>query len=415
MKHLDTLTLSLWAVALFAAPTVAQADEINLDVITQNGTFYQAVVDAYEASGAKYKVTLQAPSKTYDEVAQRAVRAAMIGTPPDVVFMGYDRMKLAKDRKIAMPLDDLLGSDQELEKLGYPASALNLCRIGGKLYGLPFATSVPAIFFNSGLVKQVGGDPEAFPDTWDGIFELASKINGLGSGKSGIFFRYDHSGNWSWQALVTSFGGQLMNADGKTIAFNGPAGHSAFAVLSRLKNAGMVDLSTDQAKQSFMSGNLGIYFDSSASLIGLQKGSQFRVGTAQYPSPVSDSRLPGGGNCAMLTTPKAERQEAALDFMKFATGPIGQTALVKETGYISTNTLANNNPEYLGNFYKNNPAASTALEALPRLTPWKSFPGENSPKIVDLIRGYLQSVITHKADPDKALQDMAAEIKPLLP
>lgn len=415
MKHVDILTLLLCPVALFATPTIGQADDINLDVLTQNGTFYQAVVDAYKASGAKYNVTLQAPSKTYDEVAQRAIRAAMIGSPPDVVFMGYDRMALAKDREIAMPLDDLLGTEQELEKLGYPASALNLCRIDGKLYGLPFATSVPAIFFNSDLVKRAGGNPDAFPGTWDGIFALATKINGLGSGESGIFFRYDHSGNWSWQALVTSFGGQLIKEDGKTIAFDGAAGRSALAVLSRMKDAGMIDISTDQAKQSFMSGNLGIYFDSSASLIGLQKGSQFRVGTAQYPSPVADSQLPGGGNCAVLTTPKAERQEAALDFMKFATGPVGQTVLVKATGYISTNILANNEPKYLGDFYKDNPAASTALEALPRLTPWKSFPGENSAKIVDLIRDDLRSVIMHKVGPDRALQDLAAEVQPLLP
>lgn len=415
MKHLAHLPSAMCGIALSIIPTVAWSENMTLDVITQNGTFYQAVVDAYAANGAKYSVTLQAPSKTYDEVAQRAVRAAMIGNPPDVVFMGYDRMELAKDRKIAMPLDDLVGTQQELERQGYPTSALDLCRLEGKLYGLPFATSVPSIFYNAELVKQAGGNADAFPDTWGGIFELATKISALGRDKSGIFFRYDHSGNWSWQALITSFGGQLIKDDGKTIAFDGPAGQSSFDVLYRLKDAGMIDMTTDQAKQSFTSGAVGIYFDSSASLISLQEGSQFRVGTAQYPSPVANSRLPGGGNCAILTTPKAERQKAAVDFMKFATGPVGQTALVEATGYISTNTLANEDPAYLGNFYKDNPAARTAVDTLPRLTNWQSFPGKNSPKIVDVIRGYLQSVITHRTTPEKAMQGLVAEVKPLLP
>ena len=415
MKHLAPFNTMLCALALFTTPALAQKGGVNLDVITQNGAFYQAVVDAYAASDTKNSVTLQAPSRTYDEVAQRVVRAAMIGQHPDMVFMGYDRMELAKDRKIAIPLDDLLGSEKELEALGYPSAALNLCRLDGKLYGLPFATSVPIMFYNADLVKQAGGDPNAFPDTWDGILDLARKIDALSKDTSGIFFRYDHSGNWSWQALVTSFGGSLVKGDGKTIAFDSPAGQSAFDILYRLEDAGMIDMTTDQVKQSFMSGSVGIFFDSSASLISLQKGSKFHVGTALYPSPVENSRLPGGGNCAILTTPKADRQSAALEFIKFATGPVGQTVLVNATGYISTNTLANNDPAYLGNFYKDNPAARTAVDALPRLTNWKSFPGDNSSKIVDVIRGYLQAVITHRITPEKAVQGLAAEIKPLLP
>lgn len=399
--------------AIVATPAVAAAEDITLDIINQSGSFYQEVVDAYAASGTKNHVKLQAPSQTYDDVAQRTIRAAMIGTPPDVVFMGYDRMDLVKERNIAVPLDDLV--DTNLEKQGYPSSALNLCRIDGKLYGLPFATSMPIIFFNADLVKQAGGNPSSFPDTWDGIFDLAKKINNPGTGKSGLFFRYDHSGNWSWQALITSFGGKLMNEDGKTIAFDSHAGKAALDVIYNMKNVGMTDISTEQARQSFMSGAIGIFFDSSASLKQIQAGAKFPVGTASYPSPVANSRLPGGGNCAVLTTPKKDRQAAALDFMQFATGPVGQTVLVKATGYISTNTLANNDPAYLGNLYKENAAARTAVDAISRLTDWKGFPGPNSSKIVDTVRSYLQAVITHKMAPEQALEGMVSDMRVLLP
>ena len=148
MKHLSMMKGALAGLAMLMLPQAAPAKTVTLDVITQNGKFYQAVADAYVESGTKNKVLLQAPSENYDDVAQRALRAAMIGDPPDVVFMGYNRMQLTVDREIAVPLDGIVGSEQELENLGYLPSVLDMCRCDGKLYGLPFATSIPIIFYN---------------------------------------------------------------------------------------------------------------------------------------------------------------------------------------------------------------------------------------------------------------------------
>ena len=415
MKHLSMMKGALAGLAMLMLPQAALAKTVTLDVITQNGKFYQAVADAYVESGTKNKVLLQAPSENYDDVAQRALRAAMIGDPPDVVFMGYNRMQLTVDREIAVALDGIVGSEQELENLGYLPSVLDMCRCDGKLYGLPFATSIPIIFYNPELVKQAGGDPDNFPGNWDDLFALARKIDALDDQTMGLFFRYIHSGNWSWQALIQSFGGSIMTEDGKAIAFDSAAGKAALDILYRMKDAGMVDMSTNQARQAFMSGTVGIFFDSSSALKKVQNGSTFHTRTAQYPSPVTESRLPGGGNCAVMTTPDPERQAAALDFMKFATSPQGQTVLVNATGYVSTNTLANSNPAYLGNFYDENPEARTAADALPRLASWRAFPGDHSVEIVQIIRTYLEAVINHTQTPDEALKGMVADVEPLLP
>lgn len=405
---------SIGCMALVMITATANAKGIELDVIAQDGAFYKAVAEAYAESGVKHKAVLQVQADSYDEVAQRAARGALIGDEPDVVFMGYNQMAFTVDRGIAKPIDGLLGDADDLAAMGYPAAALDLCRVDGVLYGLPFATSLPVVFYNAGLVKKAGGDPAAFPSTWEGIIELANRIDKLDKRTMGLFFRYVHSGNWSWQALITSHGGSLMSEDGKTIAFNSQAGEAALDILSKLKNAGMIDMSTRQARQAFNSGTLGLLFDSSSLYARAQSNSDFDVKIAPYPAPVENSLLPGGGNCAVLTTSDPERETAAIDFMRFATGPVGQTVLIKATGYISTNTVANSDPAYLGNYFKENPALQTVKDTLPRLTAWKAFPGQNAPRIVEVVRGLLQTVINHEATPDEAMERMVSEVGALL-
>jgi multiple sugar transport system substrate-binding protein len=41
-----------------------------------------------------------------------------------------------------------------------------------------------------------------------------------------------------------------------------------------------------------------------------------------------------GGNVAMMFTRDAQKQRAAWEFIKFATGPVGATMMVNATGYM---------------------------------------------------------------------------------
>ena len=417
MMNVGQSTIAFAAVALFAQATLAQdgQDPITLDVIAQDGAFYQAVIDRFEATGTPISVQLQAPAENYEEVAQRALRDALVGQSTDLVFMGYNRVRLAAERELAVPLDDLLDDDETLQTLGYLPNVLDLCRHDGTLYGLPFATSIPFVVYNADLVRQAGGDPDAFPDTWEGILELATRIDALDDDVMGVFFRFIHSGNWSWQALLTSHGGRIVSEDETQVAFDSPAGLRALEIMGQMQDAGMIDMTTTQARQSFIAGTVGIYFDSSSLLRRLTEQVTFDLRSAQYPQPVEGSFLPGGGNCVMLTTREPERQRAALEFMKFATGPAGQTTLVEATGYVSTNTIANTEPEYLGAFYEENPLFSTSVDALPRLTSWESFPGEHSLRITELIRDHLHAVIANDVAPQDALDAMAEDVSALMP
>ncbi|WDP88007.1 MAG: extracellular solute-binding protein [Desulfobacter sp.] len=109
---------------------------------------------------------------------------------------------------------------------------LSLGRHNDKQYGLAFAVSTPIMYANADLVRQAGADPDNLPKTWDGVIKLARKIDALGDNVYGMYFDWSITGNWLWQALVSSNGGTMLTKDEKTVAFDGKAGVKAINLLN---------------------------------------------------------------------------------------------------------------------------------------------------------------------------------------
>ena len=96
-------------------------------------------------------------------------------------------------------------------------------------------------------MKRAGGDPDNFPKDWDGVIGLAKRIEASIPAISGVFFSWQITGNWMWQALVFSHGGTMLTADEKAVAFDGPQGQLAIAILGRLVTEANMPNSTFQA------------------------------------------------------------------------------------------------------------------------------------------------------------------------
>jgi multiple sugar transport system substrate-binding protein len=289
---------------------------------------------------------------------------------------------------------------------------------GGKPYSLAFAVSTPIIYINDELISKAGGDPANFPTTWQGIFDLANKINRLGNDNVGLFYSWAITGNWMWQALVFSHGGQMMSADEKKIAFNGEPGKRSIELLGRMvTEAGMPDLTPEASRAAFFGGKLGIWTESTSLLRVADDGvaGKFKWRTARFPAPGPNAKLPTGGAAAMMFTTDPARQAAAWRFMKFITGPQGATIMVKGTGYMPPNSLPANDPNLLKSFYAEKPNHVTSLSQQPLMTAWYAFPGDNNLKIIQAIKDRLQTVVNKSAKPDAALAGMTLDVGKLLP
>jgi multiple sugar transport system substrate-binding protein len=82
---------------------------------------------------------------------------------------------------------------------------------------------------------------------------------------------------------------------------------------------------------------------------------------------------------------------------------------------VPNNELAAKSPDYLANFYKENPLFRAGLEQMPRMIPWYAFPGTNGVKVTQTIVENLSRVVEQSATPEEALNDAAAEVESLLP
>ena len=363
------------------------------------------------------RVTLRAPEEGYEQILQRNLRDAITSTLPDVAFHGLNRQRTLAERNIPVNLKPFMDADPQTRELGFSPSLLSLGQVGGAQTGIGFSLSTPILYYNAQMVKEAGGDPARLPSSWDEVIKLAAAINEPSRNRGGLFFDWTITGNWSWQGLVFSHGGSMMNADESRVTFGEAPGQSAMAVLRRFVEEGrMADIQPAAMFQDFFAGRLGISMQSTAQLgrYNREIGGRFPLVCARYPLSAPGARLPAGGNVAMMFTRDGARQKAAWDFIKFACGPVGATMMVKATGYMPATTLPAQRKDMLAEFYAQNPNHQISIRQQDVITGWYAFPGQNALRITDVINDHLQTVVSRKGAADAVLTKMTADVQALI-
>jgi multiple sugar transport system substrate-binding protein len=401
--------------------TCAQA-EVTLDVLyTTPGTFsalHQELAKRFTEAHPDIKVKFRNPVAGYEEAAQQILRDRITGRLPDVAFNGINQIGLFVDRGLGAPLDAFADQDGGLAKLGYYPTLAELGKWKGKLYGLTFAVSTPVLYVNTDLLAKAGIDVASLPKTWPDLVAVGKTIEAkAGVPVTGFYFQWEQTGNWLFQSLVTSKGGHMLKPDGCSIAFDDEAGMWALKTLESFGKSGMPNLAIGQSRQSFVAGSIGILVDSTSYVAAAERqiAGKFQFRTVAFPLAVSDGKLPAGGNVAMVLAKDAERQKAAWEYVKFVTGPVGQTLMTNYTGYMPGNEIAVKQPDLLGAFYAAHPNHMTSVQQLPVLTEWASFPGDNSLKVIEVIKDHTESLVTGKRTAEQVMPDLVRDVSALLP
>ncbi|GAC1342960.1 MAG: ABC transporter substrate-binding protein [Acetobacteraceae bacterium] len=382
--------------------------------------FFKDVMEklAAEFSQANPDVTIRfpAPSPTYEDAVQLVIRQASAGGLPDVSFQGLNRLRFLAERNLLVDLGPFLDRDGDPAARGWTPGIRKLAQVGGKQVGMTFSASNPITYYNAALVRQAGGDPDHFPQDWDGVIALAANIAALGNGISSMHFRWPGD-DWMFSSLLYGYGGRMLSEDEKTVVF-GEQGLMALKLLDRMVKEGkMPPLTTDAAFQAFYAGKLGIIMGTTAYIGQFQRsiGPQVELRTTKMPVITPGGTLPTGGNASIMLTQDKAKQDAAWRFIAFATGPIGQTIMVRGTGYVPSNTLTLNDDRYLGAFYRDSPLFRPAMEQIPIMQPWYAFPGSNGVRITQTIVDNLARIVEQRATPEQVLADVTGEVQKLLP
>jgi multiple sugar transport system substrate-binding protein len=408
--------------ALVLASTVAVLAEVTLDVLyTTPGTFnalHQELAKRFTEAHPDIKIKFRNPVASYEEGAQQILRDQLTERLPDVAFNGINQIGLFVERGLGVPLDAYAQRDGGLAKLGYYPTLSDLGKWKGKLYGLPFAVSTPVLYLNVDLLAKAGIDANALPGTWPELIATGKTVTEkAGAPATGFYYQWEQTGNWLFQSLVTSRGGKILKQDGCTLAFNDDKGLWALKTLESFGKFGMPNLALGQARQAFVAGNIGILADSTSYVAAAERqiGSRFKMKTVTFPLAALEGKLPAGGNVAMVFSKNAERQKAAWDYVRFVTGPVGQTQMVNLTGYMPGNEIAVKDAAMLGDFYARSPNHMTSIRQLPVLTEWAAFSGENALKIIEIIKSHTESLVTGKRTADAVMPDLVRDILALSP
>ncbi|MEQ6904818.1 ABC transporter substrate-binding protein [Campylobacter hepaticus] len=326
------------------------------------------------------KIKFLTPAQNYEDQSARLLREKIINKLPDVSFNSYSYLATLVNKNIPKDLTQNLINKKEL---GFNDNAFKATTLENKIYAIPFASSLPVVYYNMDLVKQAKWNKE-LPKTWEEIFDLAQKINLL-EGKNGVYF--GETDTWLILALSLQRGGKLINEKGK-VDFSQEAWQETFKLLSDFHTlAKMPAIKRSEAISAFYAGNLGILIQTSAALSQTEKSINFPLKISQFPGMKPGGELPVGGSVVMLTNDK--NKEAALKYIHFVTGE-ANAYVPQYTGYMTSNFLAN---AKLQDFYDKNYNHTIAPSQINLMGYWPSFPGDNALKATNTLWNYAQKLL----------------------
>jgi ABC-type glycerol-3-phosphate transport system substrate-binding protein len=167
------------------------------------------------------------------------------GTTTDVFYAYMTDKEQVLDSGQVMDITKYINDSTVPTWSSIDASAKAPFQDGGKTYGIPTKNYNMGLVINKTLFTAAGLDPKSPPTTWQDVAKDAKLIaDKAGAGTYGYAdYSAGNTGGWHFTAELYSRGGSMTSDDGKTAAFNSPAG---VAVLQNLKDMRYTDNSVGQ-------------------------------------------------------------------------------------------------------------------------------------------------------------------------
>lgn len=413
------------AAATLAFSSLAEA-QITITCLTNAGHLtrqHEPLMAEFNAMQDEIVVEYAAPAKNYGDTHLKLFRGSATNTLPDCAFQAYNQLpslaRALSKRDQIVDLSALMTAEGEgWAAENYSDAMLDLGRVDGAQYGMPFNASVIQWYYNADLFTQAGLDPDNFPTDWDGLIDAAQKIDALGEDILPMFMWLINGDDWGFQTLILQQGGRMMSDDGQAVAFHeNDNALEAMKMAKRLADEGGLRTDLDRATQfaAFTEGRMGLWGLSPAGARNMQErvGEQFDL--RSHPFTVwndEGGKLPTGGNAAIITTQDPKKVVAAWEYIKFVTGPRGQQVTAEITGYLPTNRKVLGT-DYMGDFYAANPYYATPIKQYDRAGPWSGYPGTQSEKIWREQASTIRAVMEGELSPEEGatqLKDTAEKL-----
>lgn len=230
----SVLTAAALAVGLGWGATAKAATEVRVVLSyysAKTGPVFEDIAKEFKKENPDIDIKIEVV--TWATLFQKLTTDIAGGRPPDISVIATRWLADFVAQGIAEPLD---GHMSEAFKEKFIATFLTPSIIKGKIYGLPVAASVRALYYNKELFAKAG--VKGPPKTWDELRATAKKVSALGDDLYG----FGVQGNLTetdayWYYAFWNFGGELIEGGKSGIA--SAAGVSAAKFYKRMIDEGL--------------------------------------------------------------------------------------------------------------------------------------------------------------------------------
>lgn len=380
------------------------------------GAGTQTLIDAFEAAHPDIRLEPQAVPVAEVLTATRAAVAA--GDPPDVVQIGWSKMAEAYQTLPVVPVETVAGPDWAQAAEGVAPSLLAAGEHEGLVTAMPFTVSTPVVYYNADLFAAAGLDPAAPPTSFAEFEEAAQAIAATGVAGGYLDIANSAKSDFLTQSVLNGAGAALVDEDGNVV-FDSPEAVDALSTIAGMTESGAQPaVNTEEATAAFQNGQLGMLVTSTALLAGLEEAAsgRFDLRTTGFPTYGDEPARPtysGAGLVVLSQDP--EVQQAAWDFITFVTSAEGSTIITRDIGYLPLRPAIVDDPEYLADYFAEDPRLLPALEQLDTVTPYTSFSGTDANQATVILQDQaIAPIVFQGADPEQTLTEVADQIRELL-
>jgi ABC-type glycerol-3-phosphate transport system substrate-binding protein len=241
-----------------------------------------------------------------------------------------------------------------------------------KIYGLPWHASDFILYYNTDLLKAAGFS--APPKNWDELKNIAiATTKKTGNPQTDVYGYVPDLTSpagvmFNWVPYLWSAGGDLLSADGKTAAFNSPAGTKSLNLLADLYKAGAIPKSSvtgnwQDIQDLWVKGRAALYV-SGPNIITLTKSTapQVHFGTALLPVDQKPAAFHTGGNLVIMANSK--HPDEAWKLLQFMTDAKAQRQFSEASNGIWMSSLAVRKSSYDDAFFQKYPEVRAFSQAL---------------------------------------------------
>jgi len=219
-----------------------------------------------------------------------------------------------------------------------------------KKFAIPFSVDVSVLFYNKGLFKKAGLNPNNPPRTWAEVVSASEKIKALGKDYYGFYFTGAGSGAYAftWLPAIWASGGDILTPDAKKATINTPLVRDALSYYKELVDKKLVPegASVDTGANwvaPFLTGKIGMLINGPSTISLLKKDHpEIDFGVTLIPGKTGGTGSFTGGD-DMAISKNSKNIDAAWKFLSFIVSDDVQLELYAKNGYPTLRTdLANN-------------------------------------------------------------------------